>query len=140
MKMRTQRLGQEPRGDMEVLVVGFGQPPAVRTGIVERRRHIGDSIGSRQRRPSTLNKRIIGRLQRCSGHDLARGRKGAPLSDPNLLQLKALWTMQKFHALSYLLYLVTEPESRSSRVFVRCLAPPQQNAASIAPLNPASSV
>ena len=52
MKVRTQRLGQKPRGDVEILVVRLGQPLAPGARFFERRRNIGNAITGRKRSPA----------------------------------------------------------------------------------------
>ena len=60
MKVRPQRLGQEPRGDVEVFVVRLGQVAAVGAGFFERGRNIGNAIARRQRSPAA-GEEFIGR-------------------------------------------------------------------------------
>ncbi len=52
VKMRTQRLGQKPRGHVEVLVVRLGQLLAPGASLFKRGRHIGNAIIGGQRGPA----------------------------------------------------------------------------------------
>ncbi len=52
MEVRPQRLGQEPRGDVEVFVVRLGQLAAAGAGLVERGRDLGNAIAGGQRSPA----------------------------------------------------------------------------------------
>ena len=51
-KCGRRRFGQEPRGDVEIFVVGLGQVPAPGAGFVERRRNVGNAVAGGKRGPA----------------------------------------------------------------------------------------
>lgn len=59
MEVRAQALGQEPCGNVEVLVVGFGEVFAPCAGFVESGGLVGDAVARGKRSPGTSDQVVI---------------------------------------------------------------------------------
>ncbi len=78
MKVRPQRLGQKPRGDVEVFVVRLGQLPALGARFFERGRDVGNAIRRPAAQPSRWPAGLRCPAHRCPGRYSCRTHSNAP--------------------------------------------------------------